>query len=74
MSECTVRPNFKSPQKPMVKPPSRPFSRRMVSRSASVCVGWQWPPSPALTIGTGDFAAAAIGAPSFGWRIAMMSA
>ena len=36
MSEWTVRPNFKSPQKPIVQLSSRPFSREMVSRSVSV--------------------------------------
>ena len=50
--EWTVRPNFRSPQKPMVKPPRRPFSRWMVRRSVRVWVGWLWPPSPALMMGT----------------------
>ena len=74
MSECTVRPNFRSPQRPIVKSESRPFSRRIVIRSVSVCVGWLCPPSPALMIGTVECIAPTIGAPSFGWRMAMMSA
>ena len=41
MSEWTVRPNFRSPQKPIVRLSKRPFSRLMVSRSVSVCVGWE---------------------------------
>ena len=46
----------------------------MVSRSVSVCVGWLCEPSPALMIGTLDTSEATSGAPSMGWRIAMMSA
>ena len=74
MSECTVRPNLRSPHRPIVKLSSAPFSRRMVMRSVSVCVGWLCPPSPALIIGTVECSDAARGAPSLGWRMAMMSA
>ena len=74
ISECTVRPNLRSPHRPMVRFVKRPFSRQMVKRSASVCVGWLWPPSPALITGTSAFIEATSGAPSLGWRMAMMSA
>ena len=74
MSECTVRPNFRSPQKPMVRWSKRPFSRLMVSRSVSVCVGWAWLPSPALMTGMPAYCDATRGAPSLKWRMAMMSA
>ena len=69
MRECTVRPNFRSPQKPTVRLSRRPFSRWMVHRSARVWVGWLWPPSPALMMGTPETWAATRGAPSLGWRM-----
>ena len=74
MREWTVRPNFRSPQQPITRLSSRPFSRLMVSRSVRVWVGWWWPPSPALITGTVAFMEATKGAPSLGWRMAMMSA
>ena len=74
MREWTVRPNFRSPQQPRTRLSSRPFSRLMVSRSVRVWVGWWWPPSPALITGTVAFMEATSGAPSLGWRMAMMSA
>ena len=52
----------------------RPFSRLIVSRSVSVCVGWLWLPSPALMTGTPAYCEATSGAPSLKWRMAMMSA
>ena len=39
ISECTVRPNFKSPQKPIVILFNLPLMERIVRRSASVWVG-----------------------------------
>ena len=72
--ECTVRPNIRSPHKPMVRLSRRPFSLLIVRRSARVWVGWLCPPSPALMIGTSDFIEASIGAPSFGCLMAMISA
>ena len=74
ISEWTVRPNFKSPHTPMVRWSSLPFSRLMVNRSVSVWVGCRWPPSPALITGTVAAMDATSGAPSLGWRMAMMSA
>ncbi len=74
MSECTVRPNFRSPQKPMVMLSKRPFSRLIVSRSVRVCVGCEWLPSPALMTGTPAYCEATSGAPSLKWRMAIMSA
>ena len=74
MSEWTVRPNLRSPQKPIVMLSKRPFSRLIVSRSVSVCVGWLWLPSPALMTGTPAYCEATSGAPSLKWRMAMMSA
>ena len=74
MREWTVRPNLRSPHRPMVKLSRLPRSRRMVSRSVRVWVGWLWPPSPAFMMGTAECMAATMGAPSLGWRIAMMSA
>ena len=70
----TVRPNFRSPQKPTVRSSNRPFSWRMVSRSVRVWVGWLCPPSPALITGARACWLATRGAPSLGWRMAMMSA
>ncbi len=72
--ECTVRPNFRSPQRPMVMSPSVPWRERIVMRSVSVCVGCWCPPSPALMTGISDFWEATSGAPSLGWRMAQMSA
>ena len=46
----------------------------MVNKSVSVWVGCWCPPSPALITGILDFAAATIGAPSFGCLMAQMSA
>ena len=74
MSEWTVRPNFRSPQNPIVRWSKRPFSRLIVSRSVSVCVGWAWLPSPALMTGMPAYCEATSGAPSLKWRMAMMSA
>ncbi len=52
----------------------RPKRAWMVNRSASVCVGCMWPPSPPLMTGTSAAWAATSAAPSLGWRMAMMSA
>ena len=52
----------------------RPFSRLIVKRSVSVCVGWAWLPSPALMTGMPAYCEATNGAPSLKWRMAMMSA
>ena len=59
---------------PIVRPERVPRSLYMVRRSARVCVGWQWPPSPALMSGMEAFLAATSDAPSIGCLIAMMSA
>ena len=74
MSEWTVRPNFRSPQKPIVMLLKRPFSRLIVRRSVRVCVGWLWLPSPALMTGIPAYCEATSGAPSLKWRMAIMSA
>ncbi len=49
--EWTVRPNFRSPHRPMVRLSSLPMRRRMVIRSVRVWVGCWWTPSPALITG-----------------------
>ena len=74
MSECTVRPNFRSPQKPMVMLSKRPFSRfdrqqvreglRRVRMAAVAGVDDRTP----------AYCEATSGAPSLKWRMAMMSA
>ena len=51
-SECTVRPNFKSPIKAIFKLSIDPISSLMVYRSSSVCVGCCPAPSPAFMTGT----------------------
>jgi len=66
MSECTVRPKVRSPHRPIVRPFTRPNRDCSVARSASVCVGCMWPPSPALITGTEEASAATRAAPSFG--------
>ena len=73
MSECTVRPNVRSPHRPTVRSVTRPKRDISVARSASVCVGCMWPPSPALMTGTLAARDATRAAPSLGWRMATMS-
>ena len=68
-----MRPNFKSPQNPIVWPSKPPWSARIVTRSVSVCVGWECPPSPAFITGTGEYFDARSAAPSLGERIAITS-
>ena len=64
----------------MVRSSKRPFSRWMVSRSVRVWVGWLWPPSPALMMGTSallgvahgdDVAVTADGADGVGHALAL---
>ena len=64
--EWTVLPFLRSPQKPMVRLSSLPFSSLSVSRSVSVCVGWRCPPSPALITGQSAVSAAAFTEPAVG--------
>ena len=64
--ECTVRPKVKSPHSPTVRSVMRPKRDCSVARSASVCVGCMWPPSPALITGTDAAREATSAAPSFG--------
>ncbi|MNT27048.1 hypothetical protein D3C72_1626600 [compost metagenome] len=77
MSECTVRPYFRSPTMAMCAPssnlPRRENSVRIVYRSSKAWLGCSPGPSPPFT--TGMFVARANSAtePWSGWRITMAS-
>ena len=74
ISEWTVLPLSKSPQTPILRLSSLPFSQLSVTMSVKVWVGWRCPPSPQLITGISEYREAAIAVPSTGWRIAIMSA
>ncbi|CFP67622.1 Uncharacterised protein [Bordetella pertussis] len=77
ISECTVRPYFRSPTMAMCAPssslPRRENSVRMVYRSSRAWLGCSPGPSPPLTTGILVASANSATDPCSGWRMTMAS-